>query len=384
MRYNAQRFFFILVLAGVSWCAAEEPMNQETAGDCSACHSSNTPSNNDLIPVHRCMRTRIADPGDTAKATPPDVVTIGQISELYVPVVFPHGLHAKMEAMSDGCGVCHHHNEGGKVTACRTCHDVVPKQENLRKPGLKGAYHRQCMSCHREWSHTTDCVICHAKRVPGQPVVMPDPTDITGRLHPNVAVPDKRIFPTPNLQEGTMVTFHHKDHVEQFGGRCADCHRKENCGRCHDQESAQKHVRQDPHEDCAQCHDTSDKCDKCHLDHEAPPFDHGKRTSFMLNTAHDGVSCAKCHTKGKDFSGLKQECITCHPSDWFPEKFDHSKTGLVLSESHKDTGCAGCHPKGLGKDPDCTVCHEDKKFPDTLPGTRVPEPTKAPDVAATP
>jgi hypothetical protein len=355
------------------------PQQSDTGGDCSPCHRTSSPSMDDLLPNSVCRRPRAHENLDEKDPAQPEVVIMDQLTDLYVPVVFPHGLHAQMENIGDGCGACHHHGEEGKIVSCRTCHAVDTDPGNLRQPGLKGAYHRQCLACHREWSHDTDCIFCHAKRTASTDAApKPDPTDITGRLHPNVKVPEKQVYPTPEQEEGSMVTFHHKDHVELFGKRCVDCHQKENCSRCHDSAGPQKHVRQDSHEDCIKCHDTSDDCAKCHKDHEAGPFDHNKSTPFMLKAFHGQVACKQCHNEGK-FAIGKKTCKDCHAADWFskdPKAFDHAKTGLTFSEAHLDNECEACHPNGLGEPPDCTVCHDDKKYPENLPGVRATDEAK--------
>ncbi len=366
--------FLSVVLAALGAFAQDTPPQRpDMGGDCSVCHSSGNPGLEDLIPTRRCARPKSREKLDEAGAAAPDVVIIDQLSDIYVPVAFPHALHADMVAMADGCGTCHHHGEEGKIVSCRACHNGGVSTENLGQPGLKGAYHRQCLGCHREWSHDTDCVFCHAKRVAGaENTVHLDPTDITGRLHPNVSVPEKRVYPTPELEEGLMVTFYHKDHVVLFDRKCVDCHRKENCSRCHDITQPQRHVREDPHQDCVQCHDTDGDCTFCHMDHEVPPFDHGRRTPFMLKAFHRDVACKKCHTEST-FAMERKKCDDCHTPGWFPEVFDHAETGLALNEAHLDTDCAGCHPNGLGTAPDCTVCHDDKRFPQDIPGTILPE-----------
>lgn len=365
-------WLLLLLLTGAMLGASAQntmPPGVETGGDCSTCHSTDHPGLDDLIPTRKCVRARSREKLDEADAAAPDVVLMDQLSDIYVPVVFPHGLHAQMGGMGDGCGTCHHHGESGKIVACRTCHNGGTSTENLSQPGLKGAYHRQCLGCHREWSHDTACVFCHAKRSAGAAMAQyKDPTDITGRLHPNVSVPEKKVYPTPELDAGLMVTFYHKDHIELFNRKCVDCHKKENCGRCHDITQQQPHVRQDPHEDCAQCHDTSDDCARCHMDHEMPPFDHGKRTPFMLKAFHRDVACRKCHVEDT-FAMERKKCDDCHSPGWFPTGFDHAETGLALNEAHRDTDCTGCHPNGLGTAPDCSVCHEDKRFPQDSPGT---------------
>lgn len=378
--------FVLLALAVCLPAFAEQdgaaPQKSDTGGDCSACHRTSSPSMDDLLPAAKCRRLPVHENLDEAALEQPDVVIMDQLTDIYVPVVFPHKLHAGMEAIGTGCTACHHHGEEGKIVACRTCHEKTNDPGNLQRPGLKGAYHRQCLGCHREWSHDTACIFCHAKRgagAKGESKTNADATDITGKLHPNVAAPDKTVYPTPEQEANSMVTFHHKDHVELFGKRCVDCHQKENCSRCHDTAGPKKHEREDPHEDCIKCHDTSDNCGKCHQDHEAPSFDHNTSTPFVLKEFHKQVACAKCHKEGK-FAMDKKACKDCHEAAWFPakESFDHAKAGLVFSEAHKDNECEACHPNGLGEVPDCTVCHDDKKYPQDLPGERVPGGNEAP------
>lgn len=364
--------FVCCAVLWTGWAASQDAMPEkgDAGGDCSPCHSSKNPSRNDLY-TPRCLRhgkTDAAKPQSDAAA--PDVFILDQLSDIYVPVVFPHKLHASMENMSEGCGVCHHHSESGKSQRCRECHSPGANEENLSQPGLKGAYHRQCLGCHREWSHDTNCVVCHAKRDPlkkFEPVA--GSADIMGRLHPNVEVPVKRVYQTAAMEEGTLVTFHHKEHVELFGHRCVDCHKKENCSRCHDTLTPAKHEREDPHEDCTKCHDVSDNCGACHMKSETQGFDHGRRSSFMLKAYHQEVSCQKCHKKAGAFKGLNKECQSCHPASWFPAAFDHAKTGLVLDSDHADTACNGCHPVGLGNSSSCSSCHDDnRKYPEKSPG----------------
>ena len=349
------------------------PQKTDVSNDCSPCHRTSNPSADDLLPAAKCRRSRTNENLDEATPEQPEVVIMDQLTDLYVPVVFPHKLHAGMEAIGSGCSACHHHGEEGKIVTCRTCHEKTNDPGNLQRPGLKGAYHRQCLACHREWSHDTDCIFCHAKRgaiAGAESKGNADPTDITGKLHPNVAVPDKTVYPTPEQEAGSMVTFHHKDHVELFGKHCADCHQKENCSRCHDSAGPQKHVRQDSHEDCVKCHDTSDNCAKCHKDHETGTFDHNKSTVFEPKDFHKQLACTKCHKEGK-FALGKKNCKDCHEANWFPSKdFDHTKTGLVFSEAHKDNECEACHPNGLGEAPDCSACHDDRKYPKDQPGER--------------
>ena len=236
---------------------------------------------------------------------------------------------------------------------------VVPRRppsnpSDLEQPGLKGAYHRQCLGCHREWTHETDCAICHVKKVPGKVDVPADPTDIMGRLHPNIEVPSEKVYATKSLEETPVVTFRHKEHAESFGLKCVECHRQENCSSCHDpKQSHEPRVRKDPHEDCTRCHEKelSDNCGYCHTKEKTTGFDHAAVTGYTISPFHAGLSCKQCHSGAGRFQKASKDCATCHPKDWKPKTadFDHAKTGQPLDELHKGLECKDCHAEGMGK-----------------------------------
>ncbi|HRT22032.1 MAG TPA: cytochrome c3 family protein [Candidatus Hydrogenedentes bacterium] len=356
-------------------------MHAKPGNDCSPCHTCEKPTKEDPC-LKKCLRPEMkdADKRFAESQSAPDVILIDKMSELYMPVVFPHRLHAAMEAMSDGCEICHHHEEATaeKPQPCSACHGDFTQPGNLWKPGLRGAYHRQCLSCHRDWSGSTDCIKCHEEREPGQPIEpKPDLSDTTGKLHPNVAEPDKLIYRTPGLEEGMLVTFNHKEHVQVFGKRCVNCHRQENCNRCHNRNGdAPKHVRDDPHQDCAGCHAVDGDCSQCHMKTESPGFNHEKRTGFELKSYHKGVACKACHKDPATYKGLRRECSACHAADWSPPNFDHAKSGkITLDENHAGTDCAGCHPNGMGAPINCEACHEKTfVYPQKSPGAPVGAP----------
>jgi len=313
-----------------------------------------------------------------------DVIFLDRLVGLYEPVMFPHKLHAHMEIMGAGCAVCHHHNPPGPILACRECHGGPSNPTNLGQPGLKGAYHRQCLGCHREWSHKTDCNVCHIKRANGDLVAgasqvfsasSEDATDIIGRLHPNIETPEKWIYQTEEMSDGPIVTFHHKEHVDHFGLKCVDCHKKESCSRCHDPQSHPPRAKSDPHEDCIRCHDVSDNCALCHAAQETKGFDHAARTGFVIKPFHQQVACASCHKGGMPFKKIDPSCQACHEAGWRPEEFDHTRAGVELDEMHKEADCVDCHTEGLGKPSTCAGCHDDgRKYPDKLPGKVVQQP----------
>ena len=137
-----------------------------------------------------------------------DSKVIKKNSNLYGPVRFMHRKHAQV--LKD-CTICHHRQPRQKgdtyglpVTMgnllktnrepvkCSECHGAPFNPKQLQTPGLKGAYHRLCMDCHKESDQTphqrgpvmyssmvrgpevrpldtrapTDCLACHAKNTP--------------------------------------------------------------------------------------------------------------------------------------------------------------------------------------------------------------------------
>lgn len=124
----------------------------------------------------------------------PDRIRIDVMQDLYGAVTFDHAAHIR--TIYD-CAVCHHHTTGAQVTdpncirchrtsnptktvACRSCHRKEPfssesmreKRENPNRyhndtPGLMGAYHQNCLGCHRKMSGPTGCQGCHARTPKG-------------------------------------------------------------------------------------------------------------------------------------------------------------------------------------------------------------------------
>ena len=87
---------------------------------------------------------------------------LSELADTYEPVHFNHSLHAGMAEMNDSCVDLSPLQPAGKNSRrARSATAPNGNPNNLRQPGLKGAYHRQCLSCHREWSHDTKCVVCH-------------------------------------------------------------------------------------------------------------------------------------------------------------------------------------------------------------------------------
>lgn len=123
----------------------------------------------------------------------PETITIDSLSGLYGPVEFNHAGHAEMAYCSD----CHHHTVGAPPTRwycikchekpvevdtvnCEDCHSADrfgskylatlddPELFHKEKPGLKGAFHLNCIGCHQEITGPTGCEDCHTMNEEGE------------------------------------------------------------------------------------------------------------------------------------------------------------------------------------------------------------------------
>jgi hypothetical protein len=311
----------------------------------------------------------------------PELLHISTLADQYGGVQFNHKLHATMSEMGGGCAVCHHFCPPGKIPACESCHASEVKAADLRQPGLKGAYHRQCLACHREWSHETDCNVCHVPKASRSgvatygsstaPGASADATDIMGKSHPALSPPNKRVYVTP-YEKGPIVTFYHGQHLDLFGLRCTSCHMQENCSYCHDlkKPEAKKKTMEQVHAICSNCH-KADACAKCHDQKERPRFSHAS-TGWPLTRYHSGLGCRACHPTGKPLRKLDRECVVCHDA-WQQGKFRHAVTGIQLDETHAGLDCGDCHTQlRFSKGPTCANCHDDgRDYRKAPPGKKI-------------
>jgi hypothetical protein len=341
---------------------------------CATCHRCDVPTKENPC-VRECPRLTMVTVDHSPEEGPAVLVLYKSPEDgsLYGPVTFSHQWHAEMSELSGGCTMCHHYNPPGGILPCRECHSVSRTREQMGRPDLKAAYHRQCLDCHRRWSHSTECDGCHASR--GELTTGPETTDpvpFALRKHPTVEVPKTLLYET-EMEEGSVATFHHEEHVKLFGLECAECHTQEGCVHCHDTEKVGgPDVRPSGpgHEACEQCHETGDQCVRCHGMEAKPGFSHSRSAGWRLGRSHEGLECRRCHTRGGDFRGLDGSCQSCH-GEWTSDTFDHRVTGIVLDETHREFECDVCHPDGQFRmRPTCDVCHDEIVYPDQLPGKR--------------
>ena len=358
-----KKIIYIIVIGFCLFCLSgalysHDPLEGKL--DCKKCHACDNPSKDDFC-LNSCPRLNIVDTiKDHKLQEAPDSFIIGEIANLFQPVVFNHKIHASMAEMGSNCATCHHYSPEDKIPPCKEYHGGEKNPNNLRQPSLKGAYHRQCMGCHREWSHDTKCIVCH---LPSSDNIMSaeyDSTDILGISHPKISAPSKKVYHT-SYEDGDIVTFYHSEHVERFDLKCVDCHQQENCSYCHelDKTAHVEKTEEEVHAVCNDCH-KNDNCNKCHDTVEKLPFDHAS-TGWKLSKYHKHLECRNCHPTEKRITSMNANCNSCH-AGWSQDNFRHEVTGLHLDEIHSEFDCEDCHiDLKYHNKPSCDNCHDDGK-----------------------
>jgi hypothetical protein len=255
-------------------------------------------------------------------------------------------------------------------TTCLNCHDGADTYGKSFKhttyPLTGGHEQAQCAGCHQGATTlvalratTKECVACHAAKDVHQ-----------GRLgtscaecHTTATWTDAKI--DHNRTRFALVGQH-------VGGLCESCHVDRHwagigmtCRSCH--------AKDDPHAsqfpgDCASCHSATGWKDVT--------FDHST-TTFALQGAHAGPTCAACHANGR-YVGTPTACAACHtkPSShgsalsgtcsschtttaWKPATFNHDKAAFKLTGAHQSVTCQKCHAGGgfSGAPTACVACH---------------------------
>jgi hypothetical protein len=114
----------------------------------------------------------------------PETVIIKALADEYKPASMPHrkivkDLAAKIVDSKMGavfhpdpgtlCMGCHHNSPATKKPpTCASCHSQPFDRKKMSRPGLKAAYHQQCMNCHQEMRlakpAATACAECHKEK----------------------------------------------------------------------------------------------------------------------------------------------------------------------------------------------------------------------------
>jgi len=178
------------------------------SGDsCQSCHPA-AQSATDDAPAQAApqLNNRVLATDHTNRG--PDVIRIDRMARYYSPVPFAHKIHADMSEMNGGCANCHHYNQQSDTpAACVECHPSTSGEGTLDQPGLKGAYHRQCLNCHRDWAHENACEYCHTERMnPYAPeiiAVTPSRSDSTALTAIRTTRAATAMMPTPSPWKST-------------------------------------------------------------------------------------------------------------------------------------------------------------------------------------
>lgn len=171
-------------------CHAQMPRKATRDQECATCHSVDLKSESAAALSDADAAADLArdalESRSYEKVAPediPETVIIGTIASEYKPSEFPH--RKVVEAVFNGvenntmarafhqneltlCIGCHH-NSPATLTPpkCVSCHAGLPDTAT-GKPGLKGAYHGQCITCHQKMEvasvPATDCIKCHEKK----------------------------------------------------------------------------------------------------------------------------------------------------------------------------------------------------------------------------
>ncbi|NNL76461.1 MAG: cytochrome c3 family protein, partial [Desulfobacterales bacterium] len=164
---------------------------RETA--CDKCHSVDltgekvfpiVKETKEILARQELIATQVALPPVPDKLIPQEV-TIDVIKDKYEGAKFPHRMilrkledrikDSRMAGFFHGdnltlCAGCHHNSPAStQPPKCASCHGKTIKAANDGRPGLMGAYHVQCITCHQKMNiekpAATDCTSCHKKRI---------------------------------------------------------------------------------------------------------------------------------------------------------------------------------------------------------------------------
>ncbi len=165
-----------------------EKSGQKNTATCGLCHMNRPDEMQNFYQqpdaVKQILLTRTTMTDTFRSEDIPENVVIQSLSKKYGPVKLPHRkivltlvkniqgnklagyFHREKGTVCQGC----HHNSPAAVKPpkCRSCHGNAFDPNQLFKPSLVAAYHRQCMDCHEEMGITkpisTDCTACHIEK----------------------------------------------------------------------------------------------------------------------------------------------------------------------------------------------------------------------------
>ncbi len=170
-------------------CHASIPrVSKQETSSCVQCHMKPLEGDTENLKPEQIARavleSRTAMTDTYGDEDIPETVTIKALSDQYESVVMPHRRIVrrlvtdikddKLAQYFHGekgtvCQACHHNSPATqKPPACQSCHGKPFDEREILRPGMKGAYHLQCMGCHKQMGlkkpDSLNCVECHKKR----------------------------------------------------------------------------------------------------------------------------------------------------------------------------------------------------------------------------
>ena len=150
--------------------------------------------------------------------------------------------------------------------------------------------------------------------------------------------------------DGLYFPIYSGEHEGEWNA-CTDCHNNPNnyavftCLTCHTNPQTNNE-----HNGVGGYSYNSPACLACHPQGEATAssFNHNA-TAFPITGAHQGLSCAECHSAG--YQGTPTACAACHNAE-YQAATDPNHVALGLS-----TDCAACHTTAAGWAPATFAVH---------------------------
>jgi hypothetical protein len=150
-----------------------------TEGTCVVCHNG-PPPGSEALQIAPTMAEPRLDVLPAVSDAFPETVVIEGLVDRYEASTLPHAkivakldeyvrssklagrFHGDTETL---CSGCHHFSPvGTRPPPCRACH-ALEAEPTRDHPGLKVAYHRQCVGCHIAMDLPKQgCTDCHAER----------------------------------------------------------------------------------------------------------------------------------------------------------------------------------------------------------------------------
>ena len=252
-------------------------------------------------------------------------------------------------------------------TTCASCH------ESLKFSDIASISNSDCADCHTdvhsgELSQT--CSNCH--------------TEVSFLQVDGLSIHDRTTFPLVGAHVQTTCESCHRNNDIAFetaiDPSCASCHLQD-----YEDATTVNHADADFPLECQDCHNQ--------FVWNGVIFDHLLTSNgFELLGAHEGLSCANCHTPGAPSSIFgpvtSNDCLACHQSDfeeehggnfpttcldchtdetWDDAEFDHLtvSNGFDLVGAHLPLSCENCHIQPgfeliftAASQNDCVACHQ--------------------------